>query len=111
MYNADCTLYSKVGDGYVRSFIPDVYWQGTRNKTERQSGAMTTKTTNVYIYEKTDIKPQDLLVRGNCSFEFDNTSQQTVSQSMKEFGNNFVTVKTVQNYWFGNLPHFEVICD
>ena len=51
-----------------------------------------------------------MLVRGVCDFDFDNTNQQTISESMKNFKNtyNAVTVMSIDDYMFGNLPHIEI---
>ena len=51
-----------------------------------------------------------MLVKGNCDFVFDNTSQQTISESKRRFDaeHSFVTVMSIDNYMFGGLPHIEV---
>lgn len=46
----------------------------------------------MYLYSD-EIKPltvaKDMLVRGLCDFDFDNTNQQTISESMKNFKNTY----------------------
>lgn len=113
--NADCTLYlyDKTAQGFTRHFISGVYWRENKAGNILRSGLQTADSTTVYLYSD-DVKPltvsKDMLVKGLCYFEFDNTSQQTVSESMKNFRStyDFVTVMSVDNYMFGGLPHIEI---
>ena len=113
--NADCTLYlySKATQGFTRHFISGVYWRENKAGNVLKSGLQTADSTTVYLYSD-EIKPltvaKDMLVRGLCDFDFDNTSQQTISESMKNFKNtyNAVTVMSIDDYMFGNLPHIEI---
>lgn len=113
--NADCTLYlfyKKTG-GFTRHIINGVYWRENKAGNVLKSGLQTADSTTIYLYSD-EIKPltvsKDMLVKGFCDFEFDNTSPQTISESMKSFRNtyNFVTVMSIDNYMFGGLPHIEI---
>ena len=113
--NADCTLYryNKITHGYERFFIRDVYWRENKAGNVLKSGLKNAYSTTVYIYRPCNLPEtptKDMLVKGCCPFEFDNTSQQTISESMKEFSRlyKFVTVMSIDNCFFGSLAHFEV---
>lgn len=113
--NADCTLYlyDKTTQGFTRHIINGVYWRENKAGNVLKSGLQTADSTTVYLYSD-EIKPltvaKDMLVRGLCDFDFDNTNQQTISESMKNFKNtyNAVTVMSIDDYMFGNLPHIEI---
>lgn len=109
--NADCTIYEK--DTFAPHVLHGVYWFDARGMTAGKGGMQIADSVLVYLYE-TDYLPKagDLLVKGECSFAFDITSQQTVSESMKRFREaypDFAVVKTVHDARYGGLPHSEVI--
>lgn len=113
--NADCTLYryNKTTGGYERYFIPSVYWHENKGGNTLKSGLQTVHSTTVFIYDGCNLPEtptKDLLIRGNCPFEFDNTSEKTVSESFTEFKKeyNFVTVMSVDNCNHGSLKHWEI---
>ena len=55
---------------------------------------------------------QDLIVKGYCDFEFNNTDQKTVSESMKEFNKSFSynTIMTIdiKDYGAKRLQHIKI---
>ena len=53
---------------------------------------------------------KDMLVKGVCNFEFDNSSQKAVADSFEKFKkkHSFVTVMSVDDCTFGSLKHWEV---
>jgi len=113
--NADCTLYryNKATQGYDRYFIQGVYWSENKAGNVLKSGLQSADSTTVYIYNDyvlPETPTKDMLVKGDCRFVFDNASPQTVSASMKEFSKLycFVTVTSIDNCFFGSLPHFEI---
>lgn len=113
--NADCTLYrfNKDTEGYERFFIPSVYWHENKGGNILKSGLQTVHSTTVFIYDG-NILPEtptkDLLVKGDCSFQFDNTTQKSISESFANFKKqySFVTVMNVDDCNFGGLPHYEI---
>lgn len=113
LINADCTLYRYENGGYNRYVINNVYWCESKAGNVLKSGLQTADSTSVYFYSD-KIIPQtvtkDMLVKGVCNFEFDNSSQKSVSESMQSFRKayNFVTVMSVDNCMYGGLPHIEV---
>ncbi len=120
MINADCTLYKydKDTQGYTRHEIRGVYWRSSQQANILKSGLSSCDGTTVYIYKSSingdnvpETPQKDMLVKGIAEFEFDNTSQQTVSSSMKLFREQypqFVTVGSIDNMLYGGLPHIEV---
>ena len=114
--NADCTLYlCNANGGFDKYVVKDVYWHDNRGSTTTKNGIQSADNVTVYFYSD-NVKPhsvgKDLLIKGIAEFEFNNTTSQTVSQSMKSFREqhpDFVTVVSVNDYMFGGLPHIEII--
>lgn len=80
-----------------------------------KSGMQNADSVTVHIPSQyADDAPQtaarDMLVKGNCLFEFDNSNAQSISESMKAFRSQhrFVTTSSVDDYLYGGLPHIEV---
>ena len=116
--NADCTVYENTGKGAnaniaARHFIPNIYWNDCRGKIVKKNGIQIEDSIIVYIYYGTDYvpKPGDIVVKGNVNFDFDDTSQATMSVTHNQFKQLYpqsVVVKSVSDYRFGGLPHIEV---
>lgn len=115
--NADCTVYryNKANQGFDRYYIPAVMWRESKGANVLKSGLQSIDSVTVFIsaqYVKSAPKTpaKDMLVKGNCDFVFDNTSLQTVSESLKTLRaqRDFVTVSAVDEMLYGGLPHIEV---
>lgn len=115
--NSDCTVYRYDSDtkGFDRLYIPAVMWQESKAANVTKSGLQTADGVTVFIEERyTQNAPQtaakDMLVKGNCPFEFCNKNAQSISDSMKEFQSKhrFVTVSAIDKYLYGRLAHFEI---
>ena len=113
--NADCTLYryNAKTQGYDRCFISDVYWHENRGGNVLKSGLQSIHGVTVFIYEGCTLPAtptKDMLVKGECLFEFDNSSQKTISESFTKFKgeHTFVTVMSIDDCSFGNLQHWEI---
>lgn len=108
--NADCTIYEK--NSYARHYIPDIYWNDSRGQTVTKNGVQIQDSLIVYIYDDSYLpRAGDIIVKGECDYVFDTTSEQTASASMKAFREaypDFAVVKNVNDCWFGGLPHYEV---
>lgn len=116
LINGSCTLYKWENNGYNRYFIDNVYWKENKSSQTRNSGTTSQKLTDIYLYDNSvvpETPTKDIFVKGYCNFNFNNSNQETVSQSYNEFrkSNKFVTVLSVANYWYGGLPHYEVNCE
>lgn len=117
-----CTLYLKSGNGFTRYYIPLCHWEEREANNVLKSGMANADSVVVYAF-KSDIPKalqellrthkvnQDMLVYGECAFEFDNTTPQSVSACMKEFREeyDFHTVKSLDKLLYGNesLQHFK----
>ena len=115
---ASCTLYKFNGIGYDRYYISSCHWQENRASNIIKSGLQSADSVTVYIQkEDLTVAPEtasfDMIIKGQCDFEFDNTSQQSVSESMKEFRKQypqFVTVSSIDNKLYGlkELQHIKI---
>lgn len=110
----DCTIYEK--DTFVRHVFKDVYfYDGRGEKTANHSTAPVDSVT-AYIYsccndENYRPKAGDILVEGDSSFEFDTTSEQSVSESMVQFRMlhpELAVIKTASCKVYGKRPDYEV---
>lgn len=114
MTNGSMTLYHKVGNGFKRIYIPNVYWKGSTSSSDAKSGRTDESSTTIYIFDKIDISEHDMCVKGECNFAFNNSNEETVSKSFKEFQkkHKFVSIKSISDYWFegSGLKHIEVSC-
>lgn len=108
-----CTIYSKVD--YGRHIIDNVYAFNDRGSAPEigvniQKGAL-----HVHIYADRAREDSyiptigDIIVDGECDFEFDTSSQESTSQSMKEFresGAVFGVIGELGTVSYGSLPDF-----
>ncbi len=115
--NSDCTVYryNKLTQGFDRLYIPAVMWQESKASNVAKSGMQSSGVVSVFIdsaYARSapQTTAKDMLVKGNCPFEFDNRDEQSISNSMKAFRAeySFVTVASIADYLFGSLPHVEI---
>ena len=66
------------------------------------------------FFYSTNVIPQeptkDILVKGTVDFEFDNSSPQSISESMKDFQKKytFFVVTAINDYTYGGLSHIEI---
>lgn len=110
LFNSDCTLYLWAENGYTRHEIRNIYWNENKSATMQKFGIWSANSAIVYFYDNKiiPINPQkDLLVRSICDFEFNNSD---ISKSRQELlkSHKVYTVVSVDDYWFGSLPHYEI---
>ena len=132
--NTDCTLYRfidsqkikvidgyptidgvriSIKNGYERVYIPNAHWDDSRTTRITKSGLITDNSTTIYLFDKAEIpfvSGKDIIMQGKSDFIFDNTNEQTMSASLREFrqSHEFLTVSSVSHCWYGGLPHCEV---
>lgn len=115
--NADCTIFENSGTATNvnitgRHCIEGVYWNDSRGATVGKNGIRIDDSVLVYIYDDSYLpKKGDFIVKGVVDFEFDGSSQKSVSESMKQFREqfpDFAVVKSVSDCRYGRLPHIEV---
>lgn len=132
---ACCTVYKSNGNGYYRYFIPRCHWQENKARNVLKSGMQNADSVAVYIpadcmvvapsnnyypadefFVNAETAPnnaaQDIIIKGECNFAFDNTSQQSVSESLREFAknNSYHTVMSIDRKLYGskNLQHIKI---
>lgn len=130
-----CTVYKSNGNGYYRYFIPRCHWQENKARNVLKSGMQNADSVTIYIpadcmviapsnnyypadefFVNAETVPdkaaQDIIVKGECNFAFDNTSQQSVSESLREFAknNSYHTVMSIDRKLYGskNLQHIKI---
>ncbi len=115
--NTDCTVYkyNETVLSFDRLYIPKVMWQDNKEAEIVKSGLQVSYGTLIYIpFEYSDLIPatpaKDLICKGNCPFEFSKDGEKTVSESMKDFRNNynFLTVMGIDIKDYGSLMHFKI---
>ena len=115
LYNSACTVYRAAEHGFERTFIPECFWQESRGAAIAKGGIIADAGIIVYIPEKyAELAPRtvqkDMLVKGECSFKFDNSSEKTISDGSRTLrGYKPVTVKSVDSKLYGSaLRHIKV---
>lgn len=112
MKNADCTLYHYENGKYTKRVYKNVYWQYCKASNVLKSGLQNADAVVLFVYENClPIMPQrDIFVKGVSDFEFDNSSEKTISEGVKHIRENceYMTVTTVDDYMYGGLPHIEI---
>ena len=116
--NSDCTLYKFNGIGYDRLYISAVMWQEHRSASVSKQGLQSAD--GVVIFIPKDNAPnissynptKDIIIKGNCSFTFDNLSQQTVSESLKALRSKhqYFAVMSIDSKLYGSesLQHIKI---
>ena len=132
---SSCTLYLRSGEGFDRYVVPECHWQECKAANVLKSGLQSADGIAVYIPKNAmvlfpdgrlypsskllpnmDISPkkpaQDMIVNGECSFLFDNSTPQKVSESLKELNSRFEvhTVMSVDKLLYGSeeLQHYKI---
>ena len=110
--NSSCTVYRE--KTFERVFIPVCFWKDSRGKSLVKGGMNEDAAVVVYIpetYAELAPKPRDIIVRGNCSFTFDTTSEKAVSDGVKTLrASDPVTVRTVEDKLYGAFcRHVKVV--
>lgn len=129
------TLFKFNGTGFDRFYIPSCHWQENKARNVLKSGIQNADSVTVYIpadcmviapsdncypadyifsgAEKVPNKAaQDIIVKGECNFTFDNTNQQSVSESLRKLAKNnrYFTVMSVDCKLYGSrcLQHIKI---
>lgn len=115
--NTSCTVYH--GSRKQRFFVPACFWDENQGQNITKSGIQTADSTLIMIPlsecpKGFRVAKQDIVVKCECLFEFDITSQQMISAGMKELRENysFVTVNASDKKDFGSeaMKHYELSC-
>jgi len=127
LMNECCTIYlkNKHGsfDGFDRYFIPKCHWQESEASNVLKSGLQNADGITVYVLKK-DISAeletalrarkkaaQDIIIKGECNFTFDNSTQQKVSESLRALNadNDTHTIMSIDRLLYGSedLQHYK----
>ena len=120
--NADITLYlcSKEGklEKFTRQIVKNVYWEDVEYSTFIKTGQRGSCTALVMIPLSSlgiainFTKGKDLMVKGVIDFEFDNTSQATISEGIVKLKTNHkvLTLVSVDERLYGSksMQHYEL---
>lgn len=133
---SNCTVFkSNKKGGFDRYFVPQCHWQENKARNVLKSGMQNADSVTVYIpLGKTVILPdettlpsdkllpntetvpnsaaKDIIIKGKCKFVFDNTNQQSVSESLRELQKNYDchTVMSIDRKSYGRkgLQHIKI---
>jgi hypothetical protein len=120
IYNGSLTVYRiRTDGGFERCFIPKCFAMENSGASVSPSGFADASGLTVYIpSEYASLAPKtaakDIVIKGDCPFEFDNSSPKTVSESLRSLRTShpFYTVKTIDDKQYGySLRHIKVVAD
>lgn len=120
MLTNDCaTVYTFVNGSYKRIFISDVFWYDRQQTATDKNGMTVNCKANVIIPADKNLAlnlnaGKDMVCRGDIKFEFDNSSEQSQSQSLKELRSICGDVMSVAEFskkFYGSqcMHHYEVL--
>lgn len=109
------TVYHYVDGQYVRGVISGCFCYDTKQSTLNRTGMQNTDTFVVVIDTMIDMafsEGYDMVVNGECNFEIDNTSEATISNSIKELKTNHdvYTISSVERNLYGDIPNIKLSC-
>ncbi|HAG04043.1 MAG TPA: hypothetical protein DCG28_01270 [Lachnospiraceae bacterium] len=126
--NESCTIFIRNGLGFDRFFVPKCHWQESISSAVSKDGFQSKDGITVYIFVKDITKmlrtelntalsnrkeaAKDIIVKGECNFKFDGSSQQAASESMKKLNANYDvhTVMSIDRLLYGseNMQHYKI---
>ena len=133
--DTSCTIYRKIDGAIVRYSVSACHWQEQKAANVLKSGRNDSDSLTVYIplsavvqapdgavvplqdlFPQVDVNhkftAEDMIVKGDCPFEFDGDTEQSVSNSMREFRENHEvrTIMSVDRLFYGpiRLQHIKI---
>ena len=115
MMDKTITLYHFENGKFIRSLIENCFYYDSNATNFNKTGLVSNDTFKVVINTSENIKiaeGKDIIVKGECEFEFNNESEKTQSESLKEFKtkHEYYTVNTASRNLFGGLSNIELSC-
>lgn len=118
--NTDITIYADTENGYERKYIYGVFWEGEKASNLLKSGMTVSDAVTLYI-PKSSIpdgfkvrEGKDLIVKGICPLEFNNTDGETISKSLKNLRKDYrvIAVSVVDEKYYGSetMQHIQLSC-
>lgn len=116
--NTDMTLYHQGDTGYSRHLIKGVFWDDTFSENTSKTGQTAAAVAKVYVplaaAGQLNIRAGDIAIKGDCSVEFDNTSEETVSQTLKALKKSYevymISECAPKLYGSQAMQHYELVC-
>lgn len=119
--NADMTLYSYGKDGkYTRKVIKKVFWQEVKQSLVEKTGLTSADSVKIFIPRASApdglnfTTGKDLVIKGEVTTDFDNTSQQTIAASLATLkaSNEVYTVTVADGKLYGShmMQHYQLSC-
>lgn len=133
--DASCTLYRKYNGGYIRYRVAECHWQERKAANVVKSGQQSADSVVVYIpatamilgpgdavFPSAELYPlidtthqkatEDIIVKDICDFEFNNSTEQSVSDSLRSLRDQyeFYTIMSVDRLFYGpiHLQHIKI---
>ncbi len=116
--NADMTLYHWNGSGYERKVVEKVFWDETKISNITKTGRTDADSVKILVPVSSAMLSvttgRDLVVKGKCEVELDNTDQATVSKSVKALKEEHevfaVTAFDAKLYGSVQMQHYALSC-
>lgn len=130
---SSCTVFRhNDSGGFDRFYIAQCHWQENKARNVLKSGMQNADGVTVYvplnsvkitpselflpdnIYPSAETLPafaaKDIIVKGKCTFLFDNSSQQSISESLKTLQKQYEchTVMSIDKKLYGILQHVKI---
>ena len=114
-------IYLYKGTGFDRYFIPECHWQESKAANVLKSGNQNADGITVYIPADVWIANikigtlntvKDIIIKGECDFTFNNSSDNAASESLKSLRENY-EIHTIMNidrklYGMPDLQHIKI---
>ena len=111
------TIYHKVGANYVRKVYHKCFWDEDKAANIKKSGLASVD--SLYVSMPLSIAPNltisngnDLVIQGEIADEFDNTSQQTQSNSLKTLKEMYqvftISAHSKKDHGSPRMHHWEI---
>jgi hypothetical protein len=117
--NADCTVYFNRNGQYIRQAISNVFWSDSKQSNVLKTGLTSADSVKVLIpiesANNLDFTTgKDLIIKGLVSYDFNNTSPQLISESLKYLNANYsvhtITIADDKRYGSPNMQHYKLSC-
>lgn len=133
--DTNCTLFKYNGVGFDRYYIAECHWQECKASNVLKSGNQNADSIIIYIPADTlvltpdentvpscDLFPslnkspqnasKDIVIKGECNFSFDNSTDRTASESLKKLREDYDihTVMSIDVLLYGStdLQHIKI---
>ena len=115
MLDKEITIYHSTKNGYVKNTYSNCFYYLTNNADYSTGGMNKSNSVKIIIQTKNDISitnGEDIVYLGYCNFNFDNSSEEKISKSLKTLRKNYevYTIASSVHNIFGGLSNIELMC-